>query len=444
MTEHPWPRYHPLPYRADASHYFERIQHHTWPIWLDSGQPLALQGRYDILAADPIQQITLSATDAGQLPALLNAALQPNLRCPDDIPFCGGWIGYLSYECGRAWMGFPHRCHNRLAPDARIGLYDWAIILDHHQQTAKLVSAGQAPETRAHWAELCTLMQPKKTLTPIIPQTGSLLDNSLPAAAYTDAFQRIQDYLHAGDSYQVNLTRRFHARTTEPAWSLYRRLRAQSPAPYGAYLAYPDITICSNSPEQFVQKTGRQVSTRPIKGTRPRGQTDAEDARLQAELLNSPKDHAENLMIVDLLRNDLSRVCRPGSVQVAELLGLVSYATVHHLVSTIQGELDTKHDALDLLQACFPGGSITGAPKRRAMQIIDELEPVSREIYCGSIFWLGWDGNLDSNISIRTLLNKQDQLYYWSGGGIVTDSEATAECQESLDKAAAFFALINP
>ena len=269
------------------------------------------------------------------------------------------------------------------------------------------------------------------------------MDNSLPTAAYAEAFQHIQDFLHAGDSYQVNLTRRFRAHSTEPAWSLYRRLRTNSPAPYGAYLSYPDITICSNSPEQFIQKTGQQVSTRPIKGTRPRGLSAVDDQRLQHELMHSHKDRAENLMIVDLLRNDISRVCRPGSVQVPELFGLTTYATVHHLVSTVKGELAAGQDTIDLLQACFPGGSITGAPKQRTMQIIDELEPVSRELYCGSIFWLGLDGNMDSNISIRTLLKKQDTLYYWSGGGIVADSISAAEDQESLDKAAAFFTLIN-
>ena len=443
MQQQSWPRCHSLPYYADASHYFEPIHTRTWPVWLDSGQPAITQGRYDILAADPIQKISLTADQANQLPSLLRSALRPDLHCPDKIPFCGGWIGYLSYELGRAWMGFPLTQDTRLAPDARIGLYDWAIIVDHHDQTAHLVSAGLAPETRTQWAALCEQAQPKKTLTPVMPSTGLLLDTSLTTTAYAEAFQHIQDYLHAGESYQINLTRRFRARSTEPAWSLYRRLRTHSPAPYGAYLGYPDITLCSNSPEQFVQKTGAQVSTRPIKGTRPRGQTTADDLDLQNALQHSSKDRAENLMIVDLLRNDLSRVCRPGSVQVPDLFRLATYATVHHLVSTIQGELATDQDAVDLLQACFPGGSITGAPKKRAMQIIDELEPVSRELYCGSLFWLGVDGNMDSNICIRTLLKQQDQLYYWAGGGIVADSISTAEYQESLDKAAAFMALIT-
>lgn len=442
MTANTWPRCHTLPYCTDASHYFAKLRDLAWPVWLDSGQPQAPQGRYDILAADPIEHITLPATAAASLPNLLRAALPAHFCNPGTLPFSGGWIGYLSYATGCAWLGQPNNHQPRLAPDIQIGLYDWAVVIDHQQQIATLVGAGQALSTRTHWDALCDLAQPVATLPPLTPYTGRLLENSLPKTAYTQAFQRIQHYLQAGDSYQINLTRRFSAHTTEDSWSLYRRLRQLSPAPYGAYLAFPEATICCNSPEQFLQKTADQVCTRPIKGTRARGMTPAEDAQLQAALRNSGKDQAENLMIVDLLRNDLGRVCQPGSIQVPALFQLESYAKVHHLVSTIHGRLQPNKDAIDLLQACLPGGSITGAPKKRAVQIIAELEPVNREMYCGTIFWLGLDGNLDSNISIRTVLHQNNTLYYWAGGGIVADSEADAEYQESLDKAAAFLALL--
>ncbi len=408
-----------------------------WPVWLDSGQI----GRYDILAAEPVEQLSCTVHTAGGAIDALRAVLRPGDDKP--VPFCGGWIGYLSYELGRVWLGRPARTQARLAPDLRAGLYDWAVIIDHQQRVALLAGAGQAVQTRRNWDALCAQVIPDAQPVTPAPQTATLTDAGLSAEAYTRLFDRIQHYLHTGHAYQINLTHRFVASTTEPAWSLYSRLRQLSPAPYGACLVYPDMALCCNSPEQFIDRQGDRVSTRPIKGTRPRRVDPAADARLRAELCASLKDRAENSMIVDLLRNDFARVCRPGSVQVAELCQLHTYSTVYHLVSTVIGRLQTGKDALDLLQSCFPGGSVTGAPKRRAVEIIDELEPVSRELYCGSIFWLGLDGRMDSNLCIRTLLHKDHQLYYWAGGGIVTDSVCAAEYQESLDKAAAFFALLS-
>ncbi|MEL6710362.1 MAG: aminodeoxychorismate synthase component I [Pseudomonadota bacterium] len=439
MSAVSWPRYHALPYRADVSDYFARIQALDWPVWLDSGQV----GRYDILAADPVEQLSCSACTADGAIDVLRAALQPGCQHAAGVPFCGGWIGYLSYELGRVWLGRPVRSLARLAPDLRAGLYDWAIVVDHQQRTAVLAGAGQTAQTRRAWDALCVQVMPEEQPVSSVPYTATLTDAGLSADTYARLFDRVQYYLHQGHTYQINLTHRFVARTMEPPWSLYRRLRQLSPAPYGAYLAYPDMVICSNSPEQFISQQGGQVLTRPIKGTRPRQADPVADVRLRTELCASLKDRAENSMIVDLLRNDFARVCRPGSVQVTQLCELHSYATVHHLVSTVVGQLQTGKDALDLLQSCFPGGSVTGAPKKRAVEIIDELEPVSREVYCGSIFRLSLDGNLDSNLCIRTLLHKDHQLYYWAGGGVVTDSECAAEYQESLDKAAAFFALLS-
>jgi para-aminobenzoate synthetase component 1 len=272
---------------------------------------------------------------------------------------------------------------------------------------------------------------------------GELAEPGMPREAYARGFDRIQRYIRDGDCYQVNFAQRFVARVSHDAWTLYQRMRQDNPAPYGALLEYPFGQVLSSSPEQFLGLRGGLVQTRPIKGTRPRGDSAGQDMALRAELLSSEKDRAENVMIVDLLRNDLGKVCRPGSIEVPGLFEIESFATVHHLVSTVTGRLREDSDALDLIAACFPGGSITGAPKQRAMQIIDELEPVRREVYCGSVFRLGFDGNLDSSIAIRTALLRGRELYYWAGGGIVADSDCQAEYQESLDKAAAFLRLIG-
>jgi para-aminobenzoate synthetase component 1 len=260
---------------------------------------------------------------------------------------------------------------------------------------------------------------------------------------YAEAVQRILDYIRAGDCYQVNLAQRFSVAVGGDPWLLYRRLRAVNPAPFSAYLATPWGEVLSCSPEQFLEVRGRCVQTKPIKGTRPRSPEPGEDAALRAALRASPKDRAENVMIVDLLRNDLGKSCAIGSVQVPKLCEVESFATVHHLVSTVTGTLAPGKDALDLLRGCFPGGSITGAPKRRAMEIIEELEPHRRGIYCGSIGYLGYDGSMDTNIAIRTLVISGGRARFWAGGGIVADSDWRSEYQETLDKAAAFFTALE-
>ena len=438
-----WPRVFELPYREDASEYFSVIKEMPWPVWLDSGRPVLSQGRYDILAAAPIDMLQLDVGLAGEVPLRLRELLGQHQDCPDGVPFCGGLIGFMSYELGRAWQGLPESSNERLAPDLCAGLYDWALVVDHYRQSAVLAAAGRSKKTRGQWHGLCELFrQAVSHETHDNFSAGSLIEIH-DQQSYRTGFEKIQRYIREGDIYQVNFTRRFEAKVEASAWSLYQKLRTISPAPYGAYLSFPDFQVLSNSPEQFVGLQDGHVQTRPIKGTRPRGTDRQHDARLRADLAASEKDRAENLMIVDLLRNDLGRVCVPGSIDVPELFAIESYATVHHLVSTVRGMLIPGQDAVDLLLACFPGGSITGAPKLRAMQIIDELESVSRELYCGSIFRLGFDGALDSSISIRTLLKCNEDLYYWAGGGIVADSACDAELQESLDKAAVFFKLLD-
>jgi para-aminobenzoate synthetase component 1 len=253
------------------------------------------------------------------------------------------------------------------------------------------------------------------------------------------------DYIYAGDIYQANLSQRFQTILPEgdSPFALYQRLRRLNPAPFAAYLNFGDIVIASASPERFLQLRGGWVETRPIKGTRPRGATPVEDKAHARELLASEKDRAENVMIVDLLRNDLSRVCRDHTVTVPELCVLESYATVHHLVSTVVGQLNPGATAIDLLRATFPGGSITGAPKIRAMEIIAALEPTQRGPYCGSIGYVGFDGNIDSSITIRTYAIKNNVVTFQAGGGIVADSDPAAEYEETLTKAGALMEAVR-
>jgi para-aminobenzoate synthetase component 1 len=261
--------------------------------------------------------------------------------------------------------------------------------------------------------------------------------------AYAAAFRRVQHHIRVGDCYQVNLTQRFSARAEGDAWHAYLKLREINPAPFAAFLDLPDGRIACSSPELFLRVDGDRVETKPIKGTRPRAADSARDAALVDELRDSAKDRAENVMIVDLLRNDLGKACVPGSVQVTKLFDVESFASVHQLVSTVEGRLAPGKHALDLLAGCFPGGSITGAPKVRAMQIIEDLEPQRRGVYCGCIGYVGFDGNMQLNIAIRTLVQHGANVYAWAGGGVVADSEVDAEYQETFDKAAALLAVLD-
>ncbi|MGD8677614.1 MAG: aminodeoxychorismate synthase component I, partial [Chromatiales bacterium] len=261
---------------------------------------------------------------------------------------------------------------------------------------------------------------------------------------YRRQFARIQTWIRDGDCYQVNYTQRFDAYVEGDGWQAYREMRALNPVPFGAFLRFDELEILSFSPERFLKLEGRRVTTEPIKGTRPRSEDPGKDLRLQRELSQSIKDRAENLMIVDLLRNDLGRVCEPGSIDVRDLFKVESFPTVHHMVSTVSGRLRDGEDAMSLLRACFPGGSITGAPKIRAMEIIEELEPARRGIYCGAIGHIGFNGDMDTSIVIRTLVRRGDRAHYWVGGGIVADSDPDEEYQECLDKARAFRRYFSP
>ncbi|NWC09178.1 aminodeoxychorismate synthase component I [Pseudomonas agarici] len=430
---------HPLPYAPDPAHYFATIRHAPGAVLLDSGRPVAERGRYDLLSAWPLEQLTVLPDEPAQ--ALLRR-LRDNLRrlgeaalpAPYELPFVGGLIGYLSYDFGRHLEALPSQAQDDLQlPDARFGLYNWALISDHQQGSSQLVlHPSMAPTERERLIDLFN--QAPSDLHDGFRLTTPMTAD-LDANAYHQAFERIQRYIQAGDCYQVNFAQRFRAACQGDPWIAYRALRAACPTPFSGFQSLPDQgAVLSLSPERFIRVSAGQVETRPIKGTRPRGKDTTEDAANAAELLTSVKDRAENLMIVDLLRNDLGRSCRIGSVRVPELFSLESYPNVHHLVSSVTAELAEGRDALDLIVGSFPGGSITGAPKIRAMQIIDELEPTRRGLYCGSLLYLDVRGEMDSSIAIRSLLVKDGQVCCWGGGGIVADSDWQEEYQESITK----------
>ncbi|EZP65506.1 aminodeoxychorismate synthase component I [Pseudomonas sp. RIT357] len=430
---------HPLPYRANPAEYFAAIRHAPGAVLLDSGRPAAERGRYDLLSAWPEATLAVDPNESG---SNFLRRLRKNLsqlgeaKLPDgyELPFAGGLIGYLSYDFGRHLEQLPHLAVDDLhLPDARFGLYAWALISDHLAQTSQLVFHPALAGSERQ--RLITLFSGDAATAPATFKLQGPMAPDLSVEAYQQAIERIQDYIQAGDCYQVNFAQRFRAPCSGDPWVAYCALREACPTPFSGFQSLPnDGAVLSLSPERFVRVSERQVETRPIKGTRPRGVTPEEDAAHATELLASPKDRAENLMIVDLLRNDLGRSCRTGSVSVPELFSLESYPNVHHLVSSVTGTLADDKDALDLIAGSFPGGSITGAPKIRAMQIIDELEPTRRGLYCGSLVYLDVRGEMDSSIAIRSLLVKDGQVCCWGGGGIVADSQWEAEYQESLTK----------
>ncbi|MBD8825641.1 aminodeoxychorismate synthase component I [Pseudomonas sp. CFBP 13602] len=430
---------HALPYLADPAPYFAAVRHAPGAVLLDSAQPIAQRGRFDLISAWPLQTLGVQAGESGQQylqRARVALAELGQAQLPDgcELPFAGGLIGYLSYDFGRRLETLPAPNHDDLdLPHASLGLYAWALISDHRRQTSELMfhPALDAGE-RQRLIDL--FAQPAALEAPAFRLHASMTPDRT-AEQYRRAFEKVQAYIQAGDCYQVNLTQRFRAACAGDPWAAYQAVRAACSTPFSGYLQLAGgAALLSFSPERFIKVTAGHVETRPIKGTRPRSLDREEDARQGRELLASAKDRSENLMIVDLLRNDLGRSCRIGSVRVPQLFALESYPNVHHLVSAVTGELAADKDCLDLLAGSFPGGSITGAPKIRAMQIIDEVEPTQRAIYCGSLLYLDVRGEMDSSIAIRTLLVKDGQVCCWGGGAIVADSQWQAEYEESIFK----------
>lgn len=430
---------HALPYSADPAVYFSAISRAPGAVLLDAGRPAAERGRYDLISAWPLAELAPAPDESAndflqrlrESLAQLGAAEAP-VDCP--LPFVGGLIGYLGYDFGRRLEKLPELARDDLGlSDARFGLYGWALISDHQRKSSQLVfhpSLAAAERER-----LLSLFDAAPECAEEPFELLGAFQSDINEATYRQAIERIQLYIQAGDCYQVNFAQRFRTRYQGAPWTAYQALRAACPTPFSGYLALADGgAIISLSPERFLRVSQGRVETRPIKGTRPRGSTPEDDSAQAEALLSSAKDRAENLMIVDLLRNDLGRSCRVGSVRVPELFALESYPNVHHLVSAVTGELASGKDALDLIAGSFPGGSITGAPKIRAMQIIDELEPTRRALYCGSLLYLDVRGELDSSIAIRSLLAQDGQISCWGGGGIVADSDWQAEYQESITK----------
>lgn len=444
---------HSLPYHEDALYYFERLRHLNGCILLDSGKPRSEGGRFDIMSAEPIAVLETDRYGIARCPQRRHLSIDPikaqrellaNLHIelnnvPEHLPFKGGLLGFWSYEFSKLLERIPSRPISELAhamddvPLARLGLYDWAVIQDHQRQEAWLVATNQRRR------QLLPLLTSRRVTQPAQP--FALNERFQPIwnpSEYQAAFDQVIDFIRSGDCYQINLTQRFSASCEGDAWTAYCQLRHATPAPFSAFMCWEQgekqQAILSVSPERFIQVRDNRITTQPIKGTRPRGNTAEEDAKNAQELIRSTKDRAENVMIVDLLRNDIGQVCVPGSVRVPSLTQCVAYENVHHLVSTITGLLDDSHDAFDLFRACFPGGSITGAPKIRAMEIIEQLEPCQRAIYCGSIGYIDTQGHMDTSIAIRTALIHQQSVHLWGGGGIVDDSQMTAEYAESLAK----------
>ncbi len=440
-----------IPYSPDSCELFERIRDLPRAALLDSSYPHATTGRYDILTAQPsitdLPSLKAGATEAegreffdrlGQFHTEHYAGIQP---ASQDIPFCGGILGYLGYDCGNSLHSIGAQ-QQAPFPPVQLSAYDWCVIQDHLLRRAVLVAQpGVGPGQRRDL--LARLRQPAVSRLANFRLGGNFASN-FTTEQYRAAFDRIQAYIQAGDCYQVNLAQRFSAPCSGDPWHAYRELRAVAAAPFAAYLALgDDSALMSLSPERFISLHGHHVETSPIKGTRPRHSDRRADELAAAELRTSDKDRAENLMIVDLLRNDLGRSCVPGSIHVDRLFELQSFPTVHHLVSTISGELQDDRGPYDLLRDSFPGGSITGAPKRRAMEIIAELEPDPRQVYCGSLLYISADGRMDSNIAIRTLLCDQGEVRCWGGGGIVADSQWQQEYQETYDKVGKFLSVLE-
>ncbi|PLR40463.1 aminodeoxychorismate synthase component I [Chimaeribacter coloradensis] len=434
---------------------FAPLSGRPWAMLLHSGRADHLHNRFDILVADP--RITLvtrgeetrmtgaegersSPDDPFQLVAEAMASLALPATPDADLPFVGGALGLFGYDLGRRVEVLPSLAEQDLAaPDMAVGIYDWALIADHHRQRLTLVCHGDLT-ARLAWLEAqAALPAPADDF-----QLNGEWQANLSRQAYGERFRQVQAYLRSGDCYQINLTQRFTAPYQGSEWAAFTRLNASNRAPFSAFLRLPDQAVLSVSPERFLWLAEHNIQTRPIKGTLPRRPDPAEDAQQAARLAASEKDRAENLMIVDLLRNDIGRVAEPGSVRVPELFVVEPFPAVHHLVSTITARLPADRHAADLLRACFPGGSITGAPKVRAMQIIEELEPQRRNAYCGSIGYLSLCGTMDTNITIRTLLAEAGRLHCWAGGGIVADSDEQAEYQETFDKVARILPQLRP
>lgn len=434
----------PLAYSKDSVALFQTIAHLPGVVWLDSGRPASDMGRYDILSALPDTLLTpdLKPAELSPFEFIQHAAGQlPHVE-NDDLPFTIGLLGYFSYETERsAATASAFSANSRLSAKPKLaenpefiwGIYKHSIVVDHHTQQTFFCYWQDGTNTSA--LRLLDLITHKKTERQkssgfSIGEMTSIVDWE----SYRHNFKLIKNNILMGNTYQVNYTNPHWCEYSGDCSLAYQYLRNHLPSPYSGFLSFGETHILSFSPEQFIEKFGNKVITKPIKGTRQRKADPLEDAKQQQALMASIKDRAENLMIVDLLRNDLGKVATAGSVRADLLFELQSFANVHHLVSTVSCTTDENTQAMSVLESAWPGGSITGAPKKRAMSVIDQVEPYQRGVYCGSIGYLTPGGNLNTNLCIRTIVADQHKLVCWAGGGIVADSEVQSEYEEALGK----------
>jgi para-aminobenzoate synthetase component I len=428
---------------------FSSLADEAWSMWLDSCDSDHVDSRFDIVVFDPL--VTIKTTgNSTEINDMISGICEQSTADPlqlveqakqkifnnidieiSTLPFHGGAVGYFSYDLGRAFEKLPELAEKDIhAPDMAVGLYNKAIVYDRHEAIYFLVCLDSERQR-------ITEALHQKITTSITPQSFELTStwqSNMTEKAYTEKFEQVQAYLLSGDCYQINLAQRFMANYQGSELNAYLKLREANKAPFSAFIKTDKNVVLSISPERFLRLDNGAVQTKPIKGTRPRHAEITKDIALAQSLKNASKDKAENLMIVDLLRNDLSRVCEAGTVKVPSLFAIESFPAVHHLVSTVEGKLSEGKTGVDLLRAAFPGGSITGAPKIRAMEIIEELEPHRRSVYCGSIGYLSACGKMDSSITIRTLICEDGKIYCWAGGGLVADSKVKEEYQETYDK----------
>lgn len=444
-----------------------------WAILLDSANADHCDANVDIICAAPIATLTTkgkTSTLAHFEPSSLNRlntleAVPTHVSHSLDDPFsllektlaqlfpikktapftfCGGAMGSFSYDLGRQIEILPQHAEQDIQlPEMNIGFYTWALIFNYQEQSWYLIHYEGESAANALLDELHTLLALPLTKSQKPFSLCSAWISQITQQEYEQKFNCVQSYLHSGDCYQINLTQRFTAHYQGDEYQAYCTLRDSNSAPFSAFIRLPEQALLSISPERFIQLRDNHIQTKPIKGTMPRYADPIKDASSADRLRHSSKDRAENVMIVDLLRNDLGKVAKAGSVKVPTLFDIESFPAVHHLVSTVTAELKDDCSAASLLRAAFPGGSITGAPKIRAMEIIEELEPSRRSLYCGSIGYISQDGQMDTSITIRTLVAEKRQLYCWAGGGIVADSIATAEYQESYDKVSQILPILS-
>jgi len=449
---------------------FEAFKDEKNSIFLDGGMDHSGQGRYSVIVTDPFmvfrskgRKITIERSnkaevlDGHPLTQLKNFLYKYRVKPIPHLPvFTSGAMGYFSYDLGWQLEKLPNVAVDDLGlDDIHLGFYDRSIVFDNLKKKTYIISTGFPCENekRRKMLALERLNALKSQLTgsiressaeEFLPQAEQVIASSFDRASYLSAVKKVKEYIAQGEIYQANLSQRFTSKLNMHPFKMYKKLRTINPAPFASYHNLEGLSIISASPERFLRISGRSVTTRPIKGTRPRGSTLDEDERLKEELLSSKKDKAELIMIVDLERNDIGKVCDYGSIGVRELTHLEKYATVFHLVSTVEGKLHKDKDHIDCIKACFPGGSITGAPKIRAMEILEELEPVKRGIYTGAIGYIGFNEETDLSIVIRTMIVKNGQVYFHAGGGIVADSVPEEEYKEAFDKARALIEALQP